>query len=479
LAAQLESEWPYDWSITVADNGSTDGTWEVVTELSEGSPRIRTLHLKERGRGRALKYSWMTSDADIVAYMDVDMSTGLEALRPLIDPIAANVADLSIGSRLAAGAQTTRSLRREVVSRIYNQLTRATFGFTIRDAQCGFKAIRSDVARALIPFIEDDGWFFDTELLVMAWRCGLRINEVPVRWIEDEDSRVKILRTAADDLKGIWRIRRHRVVPSVAQPSKTGGSIQPFCRTTPTAPSSQTDFDMFADRYEATVDRSVAFTGRNAAFFARRKVALLGRIARAKVGTFNSLSVLDVGCGTGTLDRVLVTEVRELFGVDLSEEMLAVARQSVPEARFESYDGEKLPFPDDTFDAALAVCVLHHVPPASHGQFLGEMIRVTRPGGLLAIFEHNPFNPLTRRAVHDCECDEDAILLRRRQVKDLMSSAGVRDVTAHFYLFTPMDGVLGEALDNAMRRLPLGGQYVVAGTVPVEATKPWVFGPDN
>ncbi len=417
LAAYLEAESPYDWSITVADNGSVDGTWEVVTELSDSSPRIRTVRLDERGRGGALKHSWMTSNADVVAYMDVDLSTGLEALKALIDPIMANEADLSIGSRLAVGARTTRSLRREVVSRVYNQLTRATFGFSIRDAQCGFKAIRSSAAQTLIPFVEDNGWFFDTELLVLAWRCGLRINEVPVRWVEDDDSRVKILRTAADDLRGMWRIRHQSDLPLIARGSKTTGSIQQSPPPITANPASPVDFDRFADHYEDSVDRSIAFTGRSAAFFAQRKVQLLDRVAQTRLGALSSLSVLDVGCGTGTTDRALVTEVGELCGVDLSEEMLAVARKNVPGATFDPYDGKKLPFPDGTFDVALAVCVLHHVPLGRRHQFLREMRRVTRPGGFLAVFEHNPLNPLTRRAVHDCEFDEGVVLLRQRQLR--------------------------------------------------------------
>jgi hypothetical protein len=140
--------------------------------------------------------------------MDVDLSTELESLRPLLEPIFEGEADLSIGSRLAPGAVIERSLQREVISRIYNMIARRFLGYKVRDSQCGFKAIRSDLARDLVPRIEDDGWFFDTELLVLAWRAGLRINEIPVRWVEDDDSRVRIITTALDDLRGIWRLFR-------------------------------------------------------------------------------------------------------------------------------------------------------------------------------------------------------------------------------------------------------------------------------
>ena len=159
LATRLDAECPYTWSITVVDNGSTDGTWGIAEGIAAEDPRVRAIRLDRRGRGRALKKAWATSDADVVAYMDVDLSTGLESLRGLIDPLVDGTADVSIGSRLAQGAQIQRSARREVISRIYNFITRAVFRYSVLDAQCGFKAARSEVARSLIPLIEDDGWF--------------------------------------------------------------------------------------------------------------------------------------------------------------------------------------------------------------------------------------------------------------------------------------------------------------------------------
>ena len=206
LADYLDTQCPYDWSITVADNGSTDQTLELATAFAAVNPRTRVIRLEERGRGRALKQAWSTSAAEIVAYMDVDLSTGLESLRPLLDPIVDGSCEVSIGSRLAPEAEIVRSFRREVISRIYNLIARAFLHYGIVDAQCGFKAIRANLARDLIPNIEDNGWFFDTELLTLAHRRGARINEVPVRWVEDDDSRVKIMKTATDDLKGIWRL---------------------------------------------------------------------------------------------------------------------------------------------------------------------------------------------------------------------------------------------------------------------------------
>jgi glycosyltransferase involved in cell wall biosynthesis len=208
LASYLSAECPYDWSITVVDNGSTDRTWQLANSFAAANAHTRVVRLDRPGRGGALKEAWSTSSADVVAYMDVDLSTELESLRPLLEPIVKGEADVSIGSRLAPGAIIERSVQREIISRIYNMIARRFLRYEVRDAQCGFKAVRASVARDLIPRIEDDGWFFDTELLVLAWRDGLRINEIPVRWVEDDDSRVQIIRTALDDLRGIWRLSR-------------------------------------------------------------------------------------------------------------------------------------------------------------------------------------------------------------------------------------------------------------------------------
>jgi glycosyltransferase involved in cell wall biosynthesis len=169
---------------------------------------VRYVHLSEKGRGRALRAAWMASDARVLAYMDVDLSTRLDSLTALIVPIIAGGSDISIGSRLAPGALVTRSLRREVISRGYNLLLHAVLRTRFRDAQCGFKAIRAEVARGILPNVRDEGWFFDTELLVTAQRAGLRIYEVPVEWIEDTDSRVSILRTVVTDLRGVLRMLR-------------------------------------------------------------------------------------------------------------------------------------------------------------------------------------------------------------------------------------------------------------------------------
>ena len=361
-------------------------------------------------------------------------------------------------------AQTRRSVRRELISRCYNVMTRTAFGYTVRDAQCGFKAIRREVAQDLLPQIVDDGWFFDTELIVAVWRSGLRINEVPVRWIEDSDSRVRIVRTATDDLKGVARLVRDR-----RRQQASGVELPPVGTVFHALPSRSAegdwpvwDFDAHANGYVAAVDQSVSFTGRDSAFFAQRKVEMLKDLAQRSTGPLESLSVLDVGCGTGTTDRYLVDHVGSLVGVDVSEQMLTLAAESVPQASFEWYNGEKLPFPDGTFDAAVTICVLHHVPMSDRAKFVSELHRVTRPGGLVAIFEHNPANPLTRHAVNSCDLDDGVVLVKGRAAKAYLEKSGASEVTRTDFLFTPLGGVPGRSVDGVLGWLPIGGQYVMA-----------------
>ncbi|MGN9836593.1 glycosyltransferase [Nonomuraea sp. H19] len=206
LARFLEGGFPLPWRITIVDNGSTDATWPVATALAGRFERVYARRIDIRGRGAALRTAWRDSPADIVAYMDVDLSTDLDALFPLVAAVASGHSEIAVGTRLAPGARTRRSLRREVVSRAYNALLRYGFGAAFSDAQCGFKAARADVVRPLMNKIEDDAWFFDTELLLLAEHNGLRVHEVPVDWIEDIDSRVRVVRTAIDDLKGLARV---------------------------------------------------------------------------------------------------------------------------------------------------------------------------------------------------------------------------------------------------------------------------------
>ena len=206
LVAYLRESFPFRAQITIADNGSTDATWVIADRLARELPEVHAVHMELPGRGRALRAIWSQSEAEVLAYMDVDLSTDLNALLPLVAPLLSGHSDLAIGTRLARGSRVIRGPKRELISRGYNLLLRTLMGARFSDAQCGFKAIRRDQARALLPLTRDTGWFFDTELLVLAERAGLRIHEVPVDWTDDLDSRVDIIATALADLRGMARL---------------------------------------------------------------------------------------------------------------------------------------------------------------------------------------------------------------------------------------------------------------------------------
>jgi len=214
--------------VTIVDNGSSDRTAGIARQLADTLTGVGVLHLERPGRGRALRTAWSRSAAPVVAYMDIDLSTELSALGPLVAPLLDGSADLTVGTRLAPGSRVSRSLRRETLSRGYNSLLRLVLRTRVSDAQCGFKAVRRGVLDSLLPLVADDGWFFDTELLVAAERLGLRIHEVPVTWVEDGDSTVRLVRTSLLDLQGIGRLARHPVpraagtgatVPAVTAPA--------------------------------------------------------------------------------------------------------------------------------------------------------------------------------------------------------------------------------------------------------------------
>lgn len=208
LHAYLTATFPFPWHITIADNASTDATSALARALARTLPGVEAMHLSEKGRGRALRAAWSRSRAEVVAYVDADLSTDLDALWPLVAPLVSGHSGIAIGTRLASGARVERGPKREVISRCYNLILHTVLGVRFSDAQCGFKAVRRDVARALVPMIADQSWFFDTELLVLAERNGIRIHEVPVDWVDDPDSSVDIAATAVADLRGVVRLLR-------------------------------------------------------------------------------------------------------------------------------------------------------------------------------------------------------------------------------------------------------------------------------
>ncbi len=225
LVSYLREGFPFTARVTIADNGSTDGTWAIADRLARDFDEVRAVRMEQPGRGRALRTVWSQSDAEVLAYMDVDLSTDLNALLPLVAPLLSGHSDLAIGTRLARGSRVVRGPKRELISRCYNMLLHACMGVRFSDAQCGFKAIRREPARALLPLTQDTGWFFDTELLVLAERAGLRIHEIPVDWIDDLDSRVDVVATALADLRGMVRLGSGFARGTITVPQLRGAAL--------------------------------------------------------------------------------------------------------------------------------------------------------------------------------------------------------------------------------------------------------------
>jgi glycosyltransferase involved in cell wall biosynthesis len=208
LHAFLTDNLAHEWRILVADNGSSDGTIDVARRLEAELKDVAVMHIPEAGRGRALSRAWLASTADVLAYMDIDLSTDLEAFPRIVSLVADQGYDVAAGSRLDRASETTRSIKREVLSRGYVLLISLMFRARLDDTQCGFKAIRRECAQKLLPYVTDTGWFWDTELLLLARKGGWRVAFVPVRWVEDRDSRVKVISTVLKDVKGLLRMLR-------------------------------------------------------------------------------------------------------------------------------------------------------------------------------------------------------------------------------------------------------------------------------
>lgn len=206
-----DTSFPYTWRVVVADNASTDETLRVAERLADLHGDVSVIHLPQKGRGRALKRAWLESHADAWCYMDVDLSTDLAALVPLARAVLEEGYDVATGSRMTRGSQITRSLRRKITSRGLIFLIKLLFLSRLSDTQCGFKAIARQAARELLPQVRNDGWFFDTELLLLAEKGGYRVRDIPIRWVEDPDSRVNVLKTVVEDLQGLARMRFRRI----------------------------------------------------------------------------------------------------------------------------------------------------------------------------------------------------------------------------------------------------------------------------
>jgi SAM-dependent methyltransferase len=226
------------------------------------------------------------------------------------------------------------------------------------------------------------------------------------------------------------------------------------------------EFDVYRDTYRDEVERALPFGALDLDRFTEAKADHLMGAACRLLGAPETLRVLDVGCGTGETDRFLVGRISELEGVDMSEGLIERARRAVPDAEYRSYEGARLPYDDSSFDLSFCINVMHHVPPPRWGAFVAEMARVTRRRGIVAVFEHNPLNPLTRRVVSRCAFDADAVLLRRSRARAILAGAGLDSAESRYILFLPLAARWVRALERPLRWVPLGAQYYVAGRVP-------------
>lgn len=222
---------------------------------------------------------------------------------------------------------------------------------------------------------------------------------------------------------------------------------------------SAAEFDVWRDDYERVVDRSIEFSGLGHDFFMAAKADLLSEVADERLGGGQGARLLDVGCGVGRLHRHLKGRFAAVEACDVSAESLSRAAAENPWVGYRANEGARLPYPDGAFDLVTTSCVIHHVPPADWLAFAREMRRVTRPGGVAVVIEHNPWNPLTRLAVARCPFDADAVLLSGPRARTLMREAGFASAANRFFLTFPSSRPFVRRLERALARLPLGAQH--------------------
>ncbi len=338
----------YRWRVLIADNASSDATSEIGQILSDQFDDVMYLRVEERGRGRALRHAWQASDAEIVCYMDVDLSTGLDSLSPLVASIAEEGYDLATGSRLIAGARVTRSFKREFLSRGYNILLRCFLQVRFKDAQCGFKAMRRSFVEPLLSRVLDQAWFFDSELLIKAQWMGLRIKEIPVTWVEDPETRVKLWGTSWNYIQSITRLCQEQRRTQQIRRNLIGW----IC----------------SDPAASDLIRNILAGG----------LVAIKRKVRQALARHPQHRVLDVGCGSGIFSQLVHGDY---VGVDTEQVFLdyATRRYAVTDRiQFACYPATALPYTDQSFDQSLLINVMHHVPNEALDQTLSELGRVTR-----------------------------------------------------------------------------------------------------
>jgi len=227
------------------------------------------------------------------------------------------------------------------------------------------------------------------------------------------------------------------------------------------------EFDQYRDTYETLIDDALKFSGADQRFFTQLKANLLNPLFEKLALPGRPLKALDVGCGHGLIHPLLKGPAgTEIVGVDVAADVIDWARTHRPEFTYEAYDGEHLPFQGGQFDVAFTICVMHHVPPAAWSSFVAEMRRVVRPGGMVVVIEHNPWNPVTQRIVRTCPIDENAVLLSAPNLRGLLRSAELEGIQTQFFVFTPFKNSLARSLDRILQHVPIGAQYMTTARVP-------------
>lgn len=452
LIAFLKSNnFAFTYKIVIIDNGSTDKTANIALGLENRYPEIEYLKINQRGRGRALKSAWQLSSADIVSYMDVDLSTNLKSFNELINLVSGGGYDIVTGSRMLPESKVRRSIKRELISRGYIFCLKNFLKVSFDDAQCGFKALNRKVIANILPQVIDQEWFFDSELLFRCQQANYKIKEIPIEWLEDKNSKVKIIPTTINYLSSLKRLKKE------------------FNQKT----HSQTEFDNYAKNYNYGLDNNFKkIFGDQPDDFFKPKVDWLKNFFKKTYNPLeNTIELLDLGCGTGLFIKK-INDLKlniNLSGADTSIKMLAEAKLILNDNlknNLHLITDNYSNLPQNHFDIITISSVLHHIDKSERLNILNNLTKLLKPNGYLIIFEHNPLNPITNVVVKTTKIDKNAILLKPKEIRNYFNKiTNIKFINLNYLMFFPprFNNELINFLERKIIKLPLGGQYVIVG----------------
>lgn len=442
-----DNNFNFNYKIVIIDNASTDNTKSISLLLKTKYPEVDYIRINTKGRGRALREAWERSDADIVSYMDIDLSTNLESLDKLITTVAGGNYDLATGSRMLKDSKIKRSFKRELISRCYVLCLKYFLKVSFDDAQCGFKAINRKVINNILPKVLDQEWFFDSELLFRCQKASYKIKELPIEWIEDGNSKVKIIPTSLNYLSGLMRLKKEF--------NQKNNSDQ--------------EFNNYAKNYNYGLDNPLKkiFGNKPDDFFKIKINWLLNLIKQTGAKEYKRLEILDFGCGTGLfLKRINDLKLNiNLSGADTSKAMLNEAQKILT-----GHSNSKLhlisdnDLPPNHFDIIIVSSVLHHINKSARQATINYLTTLLKKDGYLIIFEHNPLNPLTNLIVKTTKIDQNAILLSPPEILNyLKKNYKIKFINLDYIMFFPprFNYNFINFLEKKFIKLPFGGQYVV------------------